>query len=344
MRYEIRAACRADEEQLLRLASFLNTINLPNDRESIHSLLEHASRSFSGEITDPRERKFVFVLWDLQTGDAVGTSMILAQHGRCDAPYIYFDVIPEEKYSRSLDRHFHHTLLRLGFSYDGPTEIGGLVVHPGFRRSPPRLGLMLSYVRFLFIACHQEMFQNYLIAELLPPLETDGTSHLWEAVGRHFTGMSYAEADFLSSRDKGFIRDLFPTGFINASLLDPRAQAVIGEVGAQTKGVEKMLRRIGFDYANRVDPFDGGPHFFGATKEVTLVKETKRLKVSGPLPVEQPSVTSLVAVFADENPHFRAVKAEVAVSVDSDSCLVEPAASEYLGLQPGAEVAVLKLR
>ena len=34
---------------------------------------------------------------------------------------------------------------------------------------------------------------------------------------------------------------------------------MIGEVGAQTRGVEKLLRRIGFRYAERVDPFDGGP-------------------------------------------------------------------------------------
>jgi len=42
---------------------------------------------------------------------------------------------------------------------------------------------------------------------------------------------------------------------------------VIGKVGAQTKGVEKMLRRVGFRYAERIDPFDGGPHFFAGVDE-----------------------------------------------------------------------------
>ena len=341
LRHEIRAAAPEDEEHLLKLAGFLDTINLPNDRASIRDLLEHASRSFSGKIADPRERKFVFVLWDLDDDAAVGTSMILAQHGRRDAPYIYFDVIPEEKYSRSLDRHFHHTLLRIGFSYDGPTEIGGLVVHPECRRSPERLGLMISYVRFLFIACYRSHFQNYLIAELLPPLEADGTSHLWEAVGRHFTSMSYGEADFLSSQDKGFIRDLFPSGFINASLLDPKAQDVIGKVGAQTKGVEKMLRRIGFDYANRVDPFDGGPHFVGSTDQITLIRDAQRLPVSGVL-LKGRAFTALVAQLSDEPPYFRAVKAQV--QLDRGGCVVEPRALDHLGLTVGDEVALLKLR
>ena len=36
---------------------------------------------------------------------------------------------------------------------------------------------------------------------------------------------------------------------------------MIGQVGPDTKSVETMLRQIGFKYAERIDPFDGGPHF-----------------------------------------------------------------------------------
>src|SRR5260370_42475356 len=82
--------------------------------------------------------------------------------------------------------------------------------------------------------------------------------------------MTYAEADRLSKKNKEFVKGLFPEGPIYASLLPDDAQAVIGKVGAQTKGVERMLRRIGFRYAWRVDPFDGGPPFTPATGEVTL--------------------------------------------------------------------------
>jgi arginine N-succinyltransferase len=118
-----------------------------------------------------------------------------------------------------------------------------------------------------------------VLAELLPPLEPDGLSHLWEALGRHFTGLTYAEADRLSKRNKEFIRSLFPQGEIYASLLPPAAQAVIGAVGAQTKGVEKILRRVGFRYAERVDPFDGGPHFTARTDEVSLVAGAQRVQI-----------------------------------------------------------------
>ena len=124
-------------------------------------------------------------------------------------------------------------------------------------------------MRFLYIKLHRELFRDELLAELLPPLEPDGTSHLWNAVGRKFTDMTYAEADRLSKKNKEFIKGLFPEGAIYATLLPQDAQDVIGKVGAQTKGVEKMLRRIGFRYAWRVDPFDGGPHFTAPTDEVT---------------------------------------------------------------------------
>ena len=96
---------------------------------------------------------------------------------------------------------------------------------PEYRRAPERLGTMISYVRFLYLAAHPQLFRDEVLAELLPPLEPDGTSHLWEALGRHFTDMSYAEADRLSKKNKEFIKALFPEGVIYASLLPKDAQA-----------------------------------------------------------------------------------------------------------------------
>jgi arginine N-succinyltransferase len=338
-KYEIRGATPRDEEPLLELARHLNTVNLPNDRAHIQRLLVHSEKSFRGELHE-RRRKFVFLLCD-DGGRALGTSMIVAQLGRRDAPYIYLDVIDEEKYSSALDRHFHHTVLRIGFSYDGPTEIGGLVVAPEHRRSADRLGLLISYVRFLYIATHRELFRQEILAELLPPLEPDGTSHLWEAFGRRFTGMSYAEADLLSSENKSFVRDLFPNGSVYATLLSPEAQAVIGKVGAQTKGVEKMLRRIGFRYAKRIDPFDGGPHFLAPVDEITLVSETTR----GPVANAEPSATApraLVGRDLREAPYFRAVPTQAEVT--GGEVRLTPEARRDLGVELGDEVFCLPLR
>src|SRR5438105_10450417 len=148
--YEIRGAVPSDEDQLLAVAHHLNTVNLPDDRAAIAGILDHASKSFTAAIKDPKRREYVFVLVDTAASKIVGTSMIIAQLGRRDAPYIYFDVIDEERYSATLDRHFRHTTLNIGYSYNGPTEIGGLILHPDYRKVPERLGQFISYVRFLY--------------------------------------------------------------------------------------------------------------------------------------------------------------------------------------------------
>jgi arginine N-succinyltransferase len=343
-RYEIRGATKTDEDALLALAAHLNTVNLPNDRTSVRDLLAHAEHSFDGSITSAK-RKYVFLLWDIERRAAIGTSSIIAQLGRRDAPYIYFDVIDEERYSKSLDKHFHHTVLRLGFSYKGPTELGGLVVAPSERGSPERLGRFVSYARFGYIAGRREAFRDQLLAELLPPLEPDGTSHLWEALGRRFTGMTYAEADLLSSRDKEFIRDLFPLGEIHTSLFDDRARDVIGRVGAQTMGVERMLVAAGFRYARRVDPFDGGPHFVARTDDVTLIQTARRVRFRGitpPAAGREPAARAVVLQYLPRAPYVVSVQSEFAW-VDPDGVLLPGSVAEHLNLAAEAELMVTPL-
>src|SRR5271170_84238 len=294
--YEIRGAVPSDEDQLLAVAQHLNSVNLPADRDEIRSILDLAHRSFSGAVKEPRRRQYVFVIVDRARDRIVGTSMIVGQLGRRDAPYIYVDVLDEERYSATLDRHFHHKVLKIAYSYNGPTELGGLIVLPSERKRPERLGLLIAYVRFLFIKMHREWFRDELLAELLPPLEPDGTSHLWDAVGRKFTDMTYLEADRLSKKNKEFVKSLFPEGAIYASLLPQTAQDVVGKVGVATKGVERMLRRVGFRYAKRIDPFDGGPHFTASTDEISLVMRSHGSAVAGSLAGDVAASRALLAV------------------------------------------------
>ena len=171
--------------------------------------------------------------------------MIFAQHGSRRAPHVFFDVLEEERYSDTLDRHFAHRVLRIGYNYKGLTEIGGLVLRPEFRRHPERLGRQLAFVRFLYLARHRSLFHDEVLSELMPPLEPDGTSLLWESLGRRFTGLTYQDADRLSQTNKEFIRALFPQDPIYATLLPTHVQALIGQVGPETKGVEKLLLRGG---------------------------------------------------------------------------------------------------
>lgn len=340
MRYVIRSATPADQADLVALAEHLDSVNLPHDAQEISEILHKSEQSFNGEIQDPKRRQYVFVLFDQQERCAVGTSMIIGQLGSRDAPYIFFDVRKEERYSATLDKHFEHLVLSIGYSFHGPTEIGGLVVRPEYRRDPERLGMLISYVRFLFIAAHRELFQNRVLAELMPPLEPDGTSHLWEAVGRRFTGLTYREADRLSKKNKEFIRGLFPNGDIYASVLPDDARNVIGQVGRETRGVAKMLSRIGFRYWDRVDPFDGGPHFIAPTDEIELVQRTRRARVrAGSL---ERGARSLVARFSPEAPYFVAAATLVDLQ-HPDEITLTPETIAALGLSEHENAAVLPL-
>ena len=335
----------SDHEDLVRVARHLNSVNLPDDDQAIRAIIEHSTQSFLGKVPAKRA-EYVFALEEIATGRVVGTSMVIGQLGRRDAPYIYFDVRSEEKYSNSLDKHFHHTVLRIGYSYDGPTEIGGIVLLPEYRVIPERLGQFLSYVRFLFIAMHRDRFRDKVLAELLPPLEADGTSHLWEALGRHFTGLSYLEADKLSKRNKEFIKGLFPEGDVYASVLSRDAQRVIGEVGPQTKGVEKLLTRIGFRYCERVDPFDGGPHFLAATDDITLIQDSTHARIVEIVEGDPPGHRAVVATEGKEPPFWKSVLCPFEIRADMDG---EPGvgltkdAAAAIDAQVGDRVMVLPI-
>lgn len=277
--YLIRDGQRSDLPGLKKLAGELDTVNLPNDEKELGSIVEKSARSFDGRIRDPFEREYLFVMEDPRSEKVIGTSLIIAQHGTRDAPHIFFDVYEKEHYSHSVDKHVRHLVLSIGYNFDGPTEIGGLVVDPQFR-GQGKPGKQLSYVRFLYLAMHRARFRDRILVELLPRLEEDRRSPLWEALGRKFTGLSYQEADRLSRENKEFIQQLFPPGEIYATIFSQKIQDAIGEVGPESVGARNMLTKIGFRYDERIDPFDGGPHYSAPTELIEPIRRFRRAKLA----------------------------------------------------------------
>ena len=320
---------------MLAVAEHLDTVNLPHDRKVIEGILDRAERSFTGELP-PGDREFVFVLEDLAKGRIIGTSMIYAQHGTKRAPHIFFRVENDERYSVTLDRYFVHQTLRIGYNYNGPTEIGGLILLPEYRRNVHALGKALSYVRFLFIRMHRPLFRDHVLSELLPPLEADGTSKLWEALGQKFTGLTYQEADRLSKDNKEFINALFPDDPIHTELLPEDVRALIGQVGEETRAVEKMLRRIGFDYAEQIDPFDGGPHFVARTDDISVVRDAAEVTIKSAGTAEG-RAWAIVAVETAGQPQFRAIGARV-TPLEPGVVGMADEARRVLGIEDGQQV------
>ncbi|MEM1024176.1 MAG: arginine N-succinyltransferase [Myxococcota bacterium] len=343
-RFVLREVQTRDLEALYGLSAHLDSVNIPHDRKVLRSIIKTARSSFLGKLHWSRCVYF-FVMENLGTGEIVGTSLIFGQHGHPDDPHVFFDVVDDERYSSTLDRHFSHTTLRLGFNYRGPTEIGALVLDPSHRGLS--LGKPLSFVRFLFIAMYRERFREQVIAELMPPLESDGRSRLWEHLGRHFTGLGYQEADKLSHHNKEFIYALFPQSPLYASLLPPEVRELIGRVGQDTKGVLKMIKDIGFRYSQRIDPFDGGPHYEAKTADIVPIRDARRLRLSSrPLePGEDQSerpVRCLIATGRPEGP-MRFLSTVGLAHREGASVHLEPEVSELLAARPKQDIWITPL-
>lgn len=276
----IREVAESDLDSLLKISSLLNLINLPKDKNELMKKIQRSKVSFRGKEADPSKAQYLFVLEDLKTKEIIGTSLIIGKHGTPNEPHVYFSVVPKKKESRSLHMGFLHKVLRLGFNYDGPTEIGALVLLPQFRGHPLKLGKLMSFVRFMFMAARPHQFMDDILVELQPRLNQDGEYPIWEEIGRKFTNLSYDEADRLSRKNKEFIHSLYPEGDIYTCMLSGEAREAIGLVNQDTEPVKNLVEKIGFRYRNMIDPFDGGPHYWARRNQITPVKETYLVKLA----------------------------------------------------------------
>lgn len=278
--FRVREVEGKDLEDLLTLSKQALFLNLPADRNMLGKKIAKSHASFRGKLKSDAECEYTFVLEDLEQQRVVGAASIIAKHGTPLEPHTYFQVVEKKKLSKSLHIGFLHQVLRIGFDFDGPTEIGGLVVLPEYRGHAQKLGRFLSFCRFMYISARSPRFEDEMLSELMPPFNDRGESPIWEEIGRKFTNLRYDEADRLSRRNKEFITALFPEGDIYTCMLAGEARSAIGQVSDDTIPVKKMLEKIGFQYRNMIDPFDGGPHFWAKTGSVLPVKKTRLVKLA----------------------------------------------------------------
>lgn len=279
MSFVIRSVKHDDLTQLVDLAKQFNLLNLPGNRKVIGEKIDRSEQSFAGKLPK-HQSEYVFVVEDVEEKAIVGSSLVLAKHGNEDVPHSFFKIFKRDHFSQDLGIGFIHQVLRFQLDFDGPTEIGGLLVDKAYRRRPEKLGKQISLSRFLYMGLYPEKFEERVLCELTPPLTEEGRSEFWEALGRRFTGLPYQEADLLSQSHKEFIESLFPQDDIYLCLLDAKARLVLGRVGEATKPAQHLLESIGFSYLDEVDPFDGGPHYGANTSDILPIKHGKRLTVN----------------------------------------------------------------
>jgi len=339
--FVIRQATIDDLPTLLKLARMVHFINLPADRDIIAAKIARSRLSFAGQAPSEREREFMFVLEQVDTDSVVGTSAAISCISWPGRPHTFFKVRKRHHFSEDLQTGTVHITLELGTDESGPSEMGGLILAPGYRGHPERLGSLLSLIRFHYIGLHREWFSNRIIAELMGALTPDSRNLLWEYLGRRFINLQYAEADRFCQSSKEFITALFPRGEIFASLLPPEARNLIGRVGEETRSARKMLEDQGFIYDDHVDPFDGGPYVKAMRNEIPLVKATRVLALGEPAERHDPSTLSEAFVSFEGEDGFRAIRCKAAIEHEVVAITAESAG--LLGAQPGDSMGVTPL-
>lgn len=330
----IRQAGPKDFSGVFPLAKLLDSYNLPADRRLIQKLLEDSERSFAGGLPRVRAR-YLFVLEDRPARRIVGCSLIIAKHGTPGHPHLWLARQRVVHRSRTLGIRRSQEVLQMGFTQDGPTEVGGFVVLPRWRNRRERCGLQLSYARFLYMAMHPGRFEGQVLIEYRGVMGRGTRSTFWEAIGRVFTGLSYSRADRLSVTHKEFILNLLPRERIYCALLPRSVQRAIGAIHPSAAPAARLAVRQGFRPIPQIEPFDGGPYYAVRRTKIKAVRETKRLRLCAegkafPRPVL--TADCLVGV-ESRGEGFRAVRTEGRRS--GDRFLLGQQALEVLEVQEG---------
>ncbi len=335
--FVLRSVALSDLDDLYELSGKVTFINLPHDKEIIRKKITSSVECFKKPKEVMAENYYFFVLEDTTINKVIGVSMIHAQHGTEHEPHFYLTVSNEHKFSKTINTGFVHGTLKLGLESDGPTEIGGLVVDPDYRGNPKKLGKQISFIRFLYMAGHQNRFKKLIHSELMPPLDNNGNSLLWEGLGRRFMNMDYAQADVLSRSNKEFILSLFPSENIYMTLLSPEVRNSIGKVGNDTLPVKKMLEKIGFNYTNEVDPFDGGPHYRAKLEDVSLIQDYREYQFSSDMKDDQLAVDVLIN-FSHKDYEFFALKTSVHISHEDRKVFLNSKIVEKYNINEGEKI------
>jgi arginine N-succinyltransferase len=337
--FVIREARPSDHRQLLNLARELDSINLPTDSGGMRDAIDNSVRSFRGLVRDRARAVYIFCAEERATRRVAAASLIIGKHGTPVAPHYYLEMDSDERYSHSLRKSFRHPYLRLRYSMDGPTEIGGLIVTAAMRGHPERIGKQISWIRFLYISKHRKRFENRVLAEMLAPMLPDHGNIFWDHYGRSVTGLSFREADILSSRDKEFIRALFPDTPLYTFLLPEEVRASISAVGENTRGAVRLLEQAGMKFLRHIDPFDGGPYYGASTDELIPVQQFTQYVITAGEPALERRRQFLLAC---EEQGFRAVRA-VGDLPQPGHLIVRAETLRVLGIKPRAKVDAVPL-
>ncbi len=263
-----------DEIQALAKEAGIGMTSLPPDSDVLQHKIEHSVASFAEGSQLGKERRFLFVLEDVQEKKLVGTTGIAAHVG-LSHPFYSYKLSTIVQASGTLGIYSLQRVLHMVNDYTGATEIGSLFLLPAYRRDG--VGRFLSRCRYLMLAQFPELFSDVVIAEIRGVQGEEGDSPFYKNLAQHFFQMDFQQADFINATQGGqFISDLMPKYPIYVNLLDPKAQAAIGQPFEASRAAMQLLQSEGFRHQGYIDVFDGGPTMQADREQIRTVSASKQ--------------------------------------------------------------------
>ncbi|MES2821291.1 MAG: arginine/ornithine succinyltransferase subunit alpha [Pseudomonadota bacterium] len=338
----MRPAQMADLADVQRLAadSPVGVTSLPDDAERLSDKIAASDASFSAEVSFNGEESYFFVLQDSETGRLHGCSGIVASAGYSE-PFYSFRNETFVHASRELKIHNKIHVLSLCHDLTGNSLLTSFYVESNLVNSV--WAELNSRGRLLFVANHPERFADAVVVEIVGQSDEQGDSPFWDAVGRNFFDMNYAEAERLCGlKSRTFLAELMPHYPIYVPLLPDAAQESMGLVHPRAQISFDILMREGFETDHYIDIFDGGPTLHARTSGIRSIAQSRVVPVRvssgeerGPAKGGRPYLVS-----NGQMQDFRAIVAELDW-VPGKPVTLSLEAAEALGVGEGASVRLV---
>jgi len=340
----IRAAKLSDLDELMQLSTVMGEgmTSMPHDQAAWRNKLEITEKSFAGAPEQSGQEIFQLVMVDENSGRVMGTCAIFAAVGMTH-PFYSYKVSRTVMRSVELDITADTEVLHLVNDFTGRTELASLFLQQEFRSNAdyPSAGRFLSCCRYLMLADFKTLFNDNVFAEIRGWINSDGTSPFWDAVGKHFFGLDFAEADFMSAvNGTQFIADLMPKDPVHIKLLSSHAQAVIGKPNRYSAAAMKMLEAEGFYYTNYVDIFDAGPTVQCRLDQIESIRAAQTLTVSAQTATPKKTQTYLASNQRLED--YRIIMLDT--TIQEDQITLNSEKQKQLDVTPGDAITVIPLR
>ncbi|KJZ34515.1 arginine N-succinyltransferase [Pseudomonas fluorescens] len=264
-----------DLPQLQQLAheSLIGVTSLPDDTECLREKILDSCASFEKDVEGHGPENYFFVLEDLTRERLVGCSEILATAGFSEP---FYSLRNRHFTSASRELNIEHGVPALSLCHDlsGHTLLRGFHIDAALVRT--RFSELLSRARLLFIAAHPQRFSEAVITEIVGFSSDEGHSPFWDAVGKHFFDLPYAEAERLCGLEsRTFLAELMPQYPIYVPMLPKAAQDCIGRIHPDGQEAFDILEREGFETNSYIDLFDGGPTLYARTPCIRSIAQSQ---------------------------------------------------------------------